>query len=196
MSRYRPYASAYAALERRRRAAADSDPNRAAEDAALANAWSNIGDDLWQPGEGIFSKPFAEWLEQGCPPAFAKDKKEGSRMTATIRVSSACPACGIRHVMDVRETMEASPLGTSSVSGSQLKVTARQTWQYTCTECGASGECAAPGDLLTLANLPVAACGHSMATGHYAGDDHDAQSCPGCCPSCRRTKDASRRRRP
>jgi hypothetical protein len=113
-------------------------------------------------------------------------------MTAKIRASSGCPSCHRRHVVDVHEVLEAKPTGTYSIAGAWPKLVAVSTWQYTCTNCGATGGATAPN---LPPGLPVAVCGHTIVTDHYPGDDHLEQNCPGCCPACRRTRDAERERR-
>ena len=58
-------------------------------------------------------------------------------------VRTACPACGQRNVVEVRQrvALEAKPAGTYSIAGVQDKVVAteRPVWDYRCTRCGASG---------------------------------------------------------
>lgn len=109
-----------------------------------------------------------------------------------LRVSSACPSCGTRHVVDVRQTLTAKPDGTYSIAGAWPKVVASETWIYHCTSCGTTGNAASPGNSGYLATLPKGACGHVVATGHYSGSGHTAENCPGCCVACQAAKDATK----
>lgn len=110
----------------------------------------------------------------------------------SLRASTACPSCDVRHVVDLRQTLEAKPPGTYSLSGAQTKVAATESWSYVCTNCGASGKAVAPAPTSVLAALPLGVCGHVVATNHYGGNDHLGENCPGCCPACQKTKDAAK----
>lgn len=96
-----------------------------------------------------------------------------------LRVTSACPSCQERYVVDVMEVFEPKPPGTYSIAGAQPKVIGTYTWKYRCTACGAMGDALQSRDTF----LPRATCGHHAATDHYpVGGEH--KDCPGCCPVC------------
>lgn len=109
-----------------------------------------------------------------------------------VRVSSACPACSRRHVIDLQEVLETKPMGMySGTRGGQKKVTnVREAWTYHCTACGTGGSAQAPDLPLTeLMGRPIGSCGHTALGDHLAGDGHDTAVCPGCCPACQAIKD-------
>lgn len=56
-----------------------------------------------------------------------------------LLASTACPVCSTRYVIQVRRVLRAKPLGTFSLSGTQMKVSVRDGWEYRCTACGAEG---------------------------------------------------------
>jgi predicted RNA-binding Zn-ribbon protein involved in translation (DUF1610 family) len=56
-----------------------------------------------------------------------------------LLASTACPVCGVRNVVEVRRVLRAKPLGTFSLAGTQMKFSARDGWEYRCTNCGAQG---------------------------------------------------------
>lgn len=70
------------------------------------------------------------------------DAQSGRR----IPIEGACPMCGRREVVEVWQTLRAKPLGSHSLSGSQVKFSARSIWRYECYACGASGEATPTGD--------------------------------------------------
>jgi hypothetical protein len=105
-----------------------------------------------------------------------------------LRASTACPNCGRRHVLNVHRVLEAKPLGSHSLSGNQLKVTAVAKTRATCSDCGASRD-AQSVDWDALKGLPTGECGHLRVTDHVPGDGHRHQVCPGCCPACQQDKD-------
>lgn len=65
---------------------------------------------------------------------------DDGNLTAWLLASTPCPKCKVRYVVEVRPVLAAKPLGTFSLSGAQMKVSARDTWEYRCTNCGATGE--------------------------------------------------------
>jgi hypothetical protein len=69
------------------------------------------------------------------------DYKRGDWVPAT----NPCPECRESGGMAVREVLVAKPLGTFSLSGTQMKVSARWGWEFRCGKCGASAP-AAPKD--------------------------------------------------
>lgn len=56
-----------------------------------------------------------------------------------LLVGTACPACGVRDVIEVRRVLRAKPLGTFSLAGTQMKFSVVEDWEYRCTNCGAQG---------------------------------------------------------
>jgi hypothetical protein len=111
----------------------------------------------------------------------------------TLRASSAAPCCNKRYVVDLYPVLQVKPLGTYSIAGAWPKVVATETWEYRCTNCGATGAAAAPIDRATLDALPRAACGHVVAAFHYpGGDNHRGEVCPGCCPGCQAVRDTEK----
>lgn len=53
---------------------------------------------------------------------------------------SFCPRCGSPDAR-LRQVLQAAQLGTFSLAGMQMKVTARWAWEYRCFECGDTGPC-------------------------------------------------------
>jgi predicted RNA-binding Zn-ribbon protein involved in translation (DUF1610 family) len=53
-------------------------------------------------------------------------------------VSTACPGCGQRGVLEVRQVMDLQAAGFS-LAGVQLKFPGRLGWEFRCTSCGESG---------------------------------------------------------
>lgn len=110
-----------------------------------------------------------------------------------VRVSTACPSCRARHVIDLEEIFEVKPPGMYTVAGPGKKAGVREAWRYRCTECGTSGKAEPPDLPLTeLMGRPIGACGHTALTDHSAGTGHDLSVCPGCCHVCQAVKDANR----
>lgn len=66
------------------------------------------------------------------------DYKPGDWVSAT----NACPVCGEAGGMEVCEVLQAKPLGSFSLSGSQMKVSAIRRWEYRCGKCQAHGPAA------------------------------------------------------
>lgn len=60
-------------------------------------------------------------------------------MAERWRASTACPVCKTRDVVDVWQVLEAKPIGSFSLAGAQMKFSARSSWRYECTNCGATG---------------------------------------------------------
>jgi len=109
-----------------------------------------------------------------------------SQIDFKVRASSACPACGQRHVVDLDVVLAAQPIGSHSLAGVQTKASAREEWRYTCTRCGATGRSAPLAfGLEQLRALEAEGCGHIALTGHSPGIGHDTSVCPGCCQACR-----------
>lgn len=51
---------------------ADSGPGamrRELENEVLGRAWTGIGEDLWEPGDGPVSRAIEKWLDENLPPA-------------------------------------------------------------------------------------------------------------------------------
>ncbi|GAA3236062.1 hypothetical protein [Actinocorallia longicatena] len=112
-----------------------------------------------------------------------------------VRVSSACPSCGTRHVIDLEELPPPRAAGMYNAARTPAKPGTREAWRYRCTNCGQSGSAQPPDAPLTeLMGMPVGACGHSALTAHSPGEGHDATVCPGCCPLCQSARDAARSR--
>jgi predicted RNA-binding Zn-ribbon protein involved in translation (DUF1610 family) len=57
---------------------------------------------------------------------------------------TSCPECGSPRIR-VRQVLEARPLGTFSLSGTQMKFPAAMAWVYGCPACGATGPAAPRG---------------------------------------------------
>lgn len=55
------------------------------------------------------------------------------------RVGTACPKCGTRDVVDVRQVLRLQKPGTFSLAGVQVKAPAALAWEYRCSACGATG---------------------------------------------------------
>ena len=55
-------------------------------------------------------------------------------------VSTACPGCNTRFALLMRLGLAAKPLGTFSLSGTQMKVSARTAYLLRCTVCPWTGE--------------------------------------------------------
>jgi ribosomal protein L37E len=51
--------------------------------------------------------------------------------------TARCATCGA--LVELRRYLQAKPLGTFSLSGSQLKVSAYERWEARCTACGFTG---------------------------------------------------------
>jgi hypothetical protein len=66
------------------------------------------------------------------------DYKQGNWVPAT----NPCPECAEAGWMEVREVLVAKPLGTFSLSGTQMKVSASWGWEFRCGKCGATGSAA------------------------------------------------------
>lgn len=56
-----------------------------------------------------------------------------------MRVTTPCPECKMRNVVDVREAFILADVGTFSLAGSGLNFSARKAWLYKCSSCGAQG---------------------------------------------------------
>lgn len=130
-------------------------------------------------------------------PAFAwrDDRPQRAKPVLAIRVSSACPACAVRHVLDVEVRLDVQPPGGWSLAGVQPKRPARENWAYTCTRCGSTGITV---PLVPLVDYPLGECGHHIVTSHdpEATGLHEGTHCPGCCPACQAARDAERAARP
>jgi hypothetical protein len=61
----------------------------------------------------------------------------GGEAADWLPVSSACPACGVRGVVRVREVMRVT--GPAYLAGARVKYSARPGWEFRCTACGAAG---------------------------------------------------------
>jgi hypothetical protein len=46
-----------------------------------------------------------------------------------------CPECGTVGTVALRPVMVAKPLGSFSLAGAQMKVSARQGWELACSAC-------------------------------------------------------------
>jgi len=64
------------------------------------------------------------------------DYKQGDWVPAT----NPCPVCGEAGGMGVRERLVARPIGSFSLAGAQMKVSANWRWEYRCSLCDACGE--------------------------------------------------------
>lgn len=64
-------------------------------------------------------------------PTFAEIKE--------VLEKQACPACGGQGTMTLEQKFVARPIGSHSLSGSQLKVSAVQAMVVSCSGCGKSG---------------------------------------------------------
>lgn len=53
--------------------------------------------------------------------------------------STACPACGVRYAVYVREVFTAKPIGSFSLAGAQMKFSAIRSLVYECSLCGDTG---------------------------------------------------------
>jgi hypothetical protein len=56
-----------------------------------------------------------------------------------LLVSTACPGCGTRFALLVRCGLQASPVGSHSLSGSQMKASARLASLLRCVRCDWTG---------------------------------------------------------
>lgn len=55
--------------------------------------------------------------------------------------TAKCPECG-GGPCELRRYLQAKPLGTFSLSGTQMKVSAAERWEGRCTVCGWAGPAA------------------------------------------------------
>lgn len=53
--------------------------------------------------------------------------------------STACPGCGARDAVYVREVFTAKPVGSFSLAGAQMKFSATRSLVYECSLCGDTG---------------------------------------------------------
>lgn len=102
----------------------------------------------------------------------------------TLRASTACPECGVRHVIDLTVHLTAVPPGNYSLAGAQKKLAAAERWTWECTVCGAGGRAEPMTSMMTIDSLAIGECGHRIAASHVDGAGHDLLVCPGCCKPC------------
>ncbi len=118
----------------------------------------------------------------------------GTQRLPVLRASTACPTCRKRHVLDIKAILQARPLGTYSLAGAQVKVSAVMVWRAVCTtvDCGFTARAEGPPGVTpeNAATLEPEGCGHVDMMGHWptATGSH-ADTCPGCCPTCQDIQD-------
>lgn len=74
--------------------------------------------------------------------ALLAEANAAGQLAGPLRVGTACPECGQRDVIDVRQVLKLKDPATVSLAGVQTKFTGRIGWVYKCSACGAEGSAA------------------------------------------------------
>lgn len=74
--------------------------------------------------------------------ALLAEANAAGQLAGPLRVGAACPECGERDVIDVRQVLRLQEPGTWSLAGAQTKYPGRIGWVYKCSACGAEGSAA------------------------------------------------------